>query len=162
MSLVMKLVLSFGFNDTWLIIIWCIFCSCNLCYHSLTYGISYCGNTKGRSQRHSQLLLCLSQTVKELVSCYIMACGFHSDVKETEWLSAQMRSQASALKSQRVSGNQTEVWKRSHSYLLVASKDRGQRWVSYATRFVPCFPCISCSLILIVCSILEFWLIQIW
>lgn len=46
-----------------------------------------------------------------------------------------MRSQASALKSQRVSGNQTEAWKRSHSYLLVASKDRGQRRVSLSLAF---------------------------
>lgn len=47
-----------------------------------------------------------------------------------------MRSQASAHKSARVSGNQTGVWKRS-LYLLVASKDGGQSRVSSLQLFFP-------------------------
>lgn len=47
-----------------------------------------------------------------------------------------MRSQASAHKSARVSGNQTEVWTRSLC-LLVASKDGGQSRVSFYSFFSP-------------------------
>lgn len=47
-----------------------------------------------------------------------------------------MRSQASAHKSARVSGNQTEVWTRSLC-LLVASKDGGQSRVSFYSFFFP-------------------------
>lgn len=47
-----------------------------------------------------------------------------------------MRSQASAHKSARVSGNQTEVWTRS-LYLLVAPKDGGQSRVSSLQLFTP-------------------------
>lgn len=124
MSLVMRLYYPFGFNDTQLIIIWCIFFSSVIItsvitvWHMVSFTVVPLKTTHSATVGFSFVS---RQQLKQLGSCYAMPCGFPADVKETEWLSAQMRSQASVLKSQCVCvcGNQTEVWKHSHSIYLL-------------------------------------------
>lgn len=67
-----------------------------------------------------------------------MVCGFHADVKETEWLSAQMRSQTSVLKVR------VCVWKSNRvlgTFTLLTYCIKGQRTKlsELSTRFISWF-----------------------
>lgn len=127
----MRLVLSFGFNDTWLILIRCSFSvitSVITVWHMVSFTVGTLKTTHSATVRFS--FVSRQWWSSQLGSCCVVVCGFHTDVKESEWLSAQMRSQASLLKSQCVSGYQTEVWTHWRSFYLLRQRTQDTaEWV---------------------------------
>lgn len=153
----MRLVLSFGFNDTWLILIRCSFSvitSVITVWHMVSFTVGTLKTTHSATVGFS--FVSRQRWSSQLGSCCVVVCGFHTDVKETEWLSTQMRSQASLLKSQCVSGYQTEVWTHWRSFYLLRERTQWQGWVSYAMKFVSCSSCLPFLLIFSIGSVLEF------
>lgn len=140
----MRWVLSFGFNDTWLIIIWLYFffsviTSVITVWHMVsftevtlktTHSTTVCSSFVSRQQWSSWAVVKLWCVV------------FTLTLKKLSGWAPRWGHRRRYLKSECVSGNQTEVWEHSHCW-PVASKDRGQSWVSYPTDLSLGFPPFS-------------------